>query len=48
MLHERDAAIIILAWFRDSVNSKFPGTAKMMFRPDVLKWLDGMSKDDPR
>jgi chromo domain-containing protein 1 len=48
MVHERDAAIMILAWFRDTALSKFPGTLKMMFRPDVLKWLDRMSKEDPR
>ncbi|KAF3391800.1 hypothetical protein DPV78_010324 [Talaromyces pinophilus] len=48
MLHERDAAIMVLAWFRDIVLSKFPGTLKMMFRPNVLKWLDRMSKEDPR
>ncbi|OKL63753.1 hypothetical protein UA08_00737 [Talaromyces atroroseus] len=48
MLHERDAAILILAWFRDTANSKLPGTTKMMFRPDILKWLDVMSIEDPR
>lgn len=48
MLHERDAAIMVLAWFRDIALSKCPGTLKMMFRPSVLKWLDLMSKEDPR
>lgn len=48
MLHERDAAITVLAWFRDMAMSKFPGTTKMMFRPGVLKWLDKMSDEDPR
>lgn len=48
MLHERDAAIMVLAWLRDIVLSKFPGTLKMMFRPNVFKWLNRMSKEDPR
>uniref|UniRef100_A0A093XET6 Chromo domain-containing protein 1 n=1 Tax=Talaromyces marneffei PM1 TaxID=1077442 RepID=A0A093XET6_TALMA len=48
MLHARDAAIMILAWFRDTALSKFPGTLKMMVRPNVLEWLDQMSKEDPR
>lgn len=48
MLAERDEAIQILAWFRETAISKFPGTTKMMFRPDILNWLDRMSKEDPR
>lgn len=48
MLNERDAAVLILAWFRETATSKFPGTAKMMFRPDILNWLERMSEEDPR
>ncbi|EED21649.1 Chromo domain protein Chp1p, putative [Talaromyces stipitatus ATCC 10500] len=48
MLQERDAAIMVLAWFREASILKFPGTIKMMFRPNVLQWLDWMSEEDPR
>ncbi|CRG89768.1 Mediator of DNA damage checkpoint protein 1 [Talaromyces islandicus] len=48
MLHEIDAAIIILAWFRENAKSKIPGSYRMMFRPDIMNWLNTMSDKDPR
>lgn len=48
MLHEMDAAIIILAWFRDNSRTKLLGSYRMMLRPDVMNWLNTMSEEDPR
>ncbi|KAH8698343.1 hypothetical protein BGW36DRAFT_426055 [Talaromyces proteolyticus] len=48
MRHDPDAAIIILAWFRDYAYSKLPGSYRMMFRPNILEWLEMMSDKDPR
>jgi chromo domain-containing protein 1 len=48
MLHERDAAIIILAWFRDWVKRKTHNTWKLMLRPKVMEWLRGKYDEDPR
>lgn len=48
MLNETDDAVMILAWFRDNSRSKLPGSYRMMFRPDIMNWLDKMSEKDPR
>ncbi|PLB45263.1 hypothetical protein P170DRAFT_467809 [Aspergillus steynii IBT 23096] len=34
---ERTAAF--LAWFRDNLKKKFPGTWKLMVRPNILEWV---------
>lgn len=39
MVREQDATVIILAWFRDWVRKRFPGTWKIMFRPNIENWL---------
>jgi chromo domain-containing protein 1 len=48
MLHEMDAAIVILSWFRENSKTKLPGSYRMMFRPDIMNWLNAMSEKDPR
>lgn len=48
MLHETDAAIMILDWLHKTASSESRGRLKMMFRPNVLNWLDRMSKRDRR
>ncbi|RHZ65679.1 putative Chromo domain protein Chp1p [Aspergillus thermomutatus] len=39
MLREPDATLIILAWLKDWLKQKFPGSWKIMFRPNILNWL---------
>lgn len=45
MVREPDATVIILAWFYDWTKKKFPGSWKMMLRPNVLGWL--MKQPEP-
>lgn len=46
MLHEPDATVIFLAWFNDWTRKKFPGSWKIMLRPNVLEWL--LQQPEPR
>ncbi|KAL1997950.1 hypothetical protein VTN02DRAFT_367 [Thermoascus thermophilus] len=46
MVREQDATVIILAWFRDWVRKRFPGTWKLMFRPDIENWLLSRHRGD--
>jgi chromo domain-containing protein 1 len=39
MLRDPDATLIILAWLKDWIKQKFPGSWKIMFRPNILDWL---------
>ncbi|OJJ39866.1 hypothetical protein ASPWEDRAFT_169690 [Aspergillus wentii DTO 134E9] len=39
MIREPDATIIVLAWFYDWSRKRFPGSWRIMLRPDVLNWL---------
>ncbi|PKY04727.1 hypothetical protein P168DRAFT_303897 [Aspergillus campestris IBT 28561] len=39
MLRQPRASLIILAWFNDYANKKFPGSWKIMLRPDIINWL---------
>lgn len=39
MTREPDATIILLAWFNDWSSRKFPGSWKIMVRPNILEWL---------
>ncbi|KAL3476793.1 hypothetical protein BJX99DRAFT_136865 [Aspergillus californicus] len=39
MTRDPEATMVILEWFSDYVKKRFPGTYKMMFRPDVLNWV---------
>ncbi|KKK18710.1 hypothetical protein ARAM_001211 [Aspergillus rambellii] len=39
MVHESRATLIILYWFYEWTKKKFPGSWKIMFRPDILHWL---------
>ncbi|KAF7588785.1 hypothetical protein BBP40_005216 [Aspergillus hancockii] len=39
MLHDPRGTVIILAWFAEYAKSKYPGTRKLMFRPEILNWL---------
>lgn len=39
MVHEPDATVIILSWFTEWTRKKFPGSWKIMLRPNVLDWL---------
>lgn len=48
MLHDRDNAIVILAWFRDYVREKAPGSWKLMLRPNIMAWLESKFDEDPR
>ncbi|GFF34765.1 hypothetical protein IFM46972_04338 [Aspergillus udagawae] len=48
MLREPDATLIILAWLKDWIKQKFPGSWKVMFRPNILDWLLKQSEsEDP-
>jgi chromo domain-containing protein 1 len=48
MLHDPDAAVIILAWFQDYLAKKTPGTWKLILRPNVTNWLLDKWNDDHR
>jgi chromo domain-containing protein 1 len=48
MVHERDATIIILAWFREWVRRKLHNSWKLMLRPRVMEWLRGKYDEDSR
>ncbi|KAF7178436.1 hypothetical protein CNMCM7691_007132 [Aspergillus felis] len=50
MLRDPDATLIILAWLKDWIKQKFPGSWKVMFRPNILDWLmkQSESKDPSR
>ncbi|KAE8388296.1 hypothetical protein BDV23DRAFT_114190 [Aspergillus alliaceus] len=39
MSHDPRGTVLILSWFLDFAKSKRPGTWKLMFRPDILNWL---------
>lgn len=39
MLRDPEATLIILAWLKDWIRQKFPGSWKVMFRPNILDWL---------
>ncbi|WEW56368.1 hypothetical protein PRK78_001811 [Emydomyces testavorans] len=39
MIHEPEAALNVMKWFRKHIVQKFPGTWKMFFRPNILGWL---------
>lgn len=39
MTRESQATVIILAWFQELSQKKFPGSWKLMLRPNVLDWL---------
>ncbi|KAF7166924.1 hypothetical protein CNMCM6106_002539 [Aspergillus hiratsukae] len=39
MLKDPEATLVILAWLRDWIRQKFPGSWKVMFRPNILDWL---------
>ncbi|KAE8152421.1 hypothetical protein BDV25DRAFT_67492 [Aspergillus avenaceus] len=40
MVNEPKATLIILKWFKDYAKARFPGTHKLMLRPDILNWLE--------
>ncbi|PLN78742.1 hypothetical protein BDW42DRAFT_174275 [Aspergillus taichungensis] len=42
MLRDPRASLIILAWFKDHAKKKFPGSWKMMLRPDIINWLSSL------
>lgn len=39
MTNDPDGTLIILSWFYNMNRKKFPGSWKLMLRPDVLNWL---------
>lgn len=39
ILRKPEKTISFLAWFRDSSKKKFPGTWKLMVRPNILEWV---------
>ncbi|KAL4916091.1 hypothetical protein BDW62DRAFT_203094 [Aspergillus aurantiobrunneus] len=39
MVREPDDTMIILEWFYEWTKKKFPGTWKIMLRPNILNWL---------
>ncbi|RHZ72359.1 hypothetical protein CDV55_106049 [Aspergillus turcosus] len=39
MLKDPEATLVILAWLKDWIRQKFPGSWKVMFRPNILDWL---------
>ncbi|KAE8356637.1 hypothetical protein BDV28DRAFT_144963 [Aspergillus coremiiformis] len=39
MLHDPKSTVVILSWFAEYAKSRYPGTWKLMFRPDILNWL---------
>ncbi|KAH8431926.1 putative Chromo domain protein Chp1p [Aspergillus melleus] len=39
MLRKLERTIAFLVWFRDSSKKKFPGTWKLMVRPNILEWV---------
>ncbi|KAI9038353.1 putative Chromo domain protein Chp1p [Aspergillus affinis] len=48
MLRKLEKTIAFLAWFRDSSKKKFPGTWKLMVRPNILEWvLKQYDRDHP-
>ena len=48
MLRDPRASLIILAWFKDHAKKKFPGSWKMMLRPDIINWLSNLPEpQDP-
>ena len=43
MIHEPKMALRILQWFGQWLDTKFPGTWKMFFRPNIQQWLLDLS-----
>ncbi|KAB8273029.1 hypothetical protein BDV30DRAFT_239108 [Aspergillus minisclerotigenes] len=39
MLSDPRGTVVVLSWFEDYAKSRYPGTWKLMLRPDVLNWL---------
>lgn len=48
MVHEKDASVIILAWFSETVRKRPPKTWKLMLRPNVINWLGEKFQEDGR
>ncbi|TPX23689.1 hypothetical protein DIZ76_013025 [Coccidioides immitis] len=42
MIHETEAALNAMKWFRSHSEKKYPGTWKMFFRPNILGWLSNI------
>ena len=47
MLKQPETSLAIIQWFEAWVHKKFPGTWKLVVRPNIRHWLLLRSREDP-